>query len=57
MALPDVIKAKSHGEWPSRGLSRGTPDPYMYIQASLFGHEGKGGPSMPSGTPRSWRNL
>ena len=28
LALPRVITAKSHREWPSRGLSRGTPDPY-----------------------------
>ncbi len=26
LAQPSVIEAKSHIDWPSRGLSRGTPD-------------------------------
>ena len=27
LAEPGMVEAKSHSEWPTKGLSRGTPDP------------------------------
>ena len=42
LALPGVIEAKSHGEWSSRGLSRGTPDPYRQACLDM---RGRGGPA------------
>ena len=38
---PGLIKATSHTEWPSRGLSFGTPDPHRF---ACVGRGGRWGP-------------
>ena len=38
-----MIKAKSHGKWPSRGLSRGTPDPHRQAYLGMRERGGGGG--------------
>ena len=39
-AVPGMVEAKSHSEWPSRGLSSGTPDPN---RLACLGIRGEGG--------------
>ena len=38
--MPGVVEAESHSEWPSRGLSSGTPDPG---RLACLGIRGEGG--------------
>lgn len=37
--MVEVVEANSHSEWPSRGLSNGTPDPNRLV---CFGIRGEG---------------